>query len=337
MRKVLFGAAIAIGGLLAPSTVFAQGLFVSGYGVEEFTWSQKDPSGHTNTFDAHNFNLIVLGQLRGDVFAAAEIEVEHAGEEIGLEYGYLAFTRWPVANIVVGKFLVPFGRFNQDLHPAWINKIPGRPLPNDAVFPVDYGDVGVMVRGAAPAGTMGRVTYDFWGVNGLAGDPRASIRDMRDNREDVDNNVAVGTRLGLVTNLGFDIGASAYKGTYNDSARLNLTILGADATYHRGPFEGRGEWMLATQDTSANAHFTKSGFYLQGAYALQPEIEVAVRYSQVDFPGTADDQARISLGINLYPSDAAAFRIAYNINRETGSGVTKVRNNSFIAQFTVGF
>lgn len=337
MRRVLFWAAIACAGFVAPSTMLAQGLFVSGYGVEEFKWNQTDPSGHTNTFDAHNFNLIVLGQLRGDVFAAAEIEVEHAGEEIGFEYGYLAFTRWPVANIVVGKFLVPFGRFNQDLHPAWINKIPGRPLPNDAVFPVDYGDVGVMVRGAAPVRTLGRVTYDIWATNGLAGEPGSSIRDMRDNREDVDNKVAVGTRLGLVTDQGFDIGASVYSGTYNDSAGLNLTILGADAAYRRGAFEVRGEWMAAKQDTSASSDVTKSGFYLQGSYALRPAVEVAARYSQVFFPGVSEDMARTSLGISLHPSDAAAFRLAYNINRETGSGVMQVRNNSFIAQFTVGF
>lgn len=337
MRKTLCWAAVAACGVAAPTAARAQGLLVSGYAVEEFNWVQTDPSGHANTFDAHNFNLIVLGQLLGDVFAAAEVEMEHAGEEIGLEYGYLAFTRWPQANIVVGKFLVPFGRFNQDLHPAWINRIPGRPLPNDAVFPVDYGDVGVMVRGAAPAGTVGRVTYDFWGVNGLAGAPGASIRDLRDNREDVDNNVALGTRIGLVTNRGFDVGASLYSGTYNDSAALNLRIIGADATYHRGPLEVRGEWMTAAQDTSTAGNVTKSGFYVLGSYAFRSWVEAAVRYSQVDFPGSGADRSRISLGVNLYPSDAAAFRFAYNINRELGSGVTQAKNNSFIAQFTVGF
>lgn len=337
MRKTLCCcAALAACAVAVPTAARAQGLLVSGYAVEEFNWAQT-ATGHANTFDARNFNLIVLGQLRGDVFAAAEVEMEHAGEEIGLEYGYLAYTRWPQANIVVGKFLVPFGRFNQDLHPAWINKIPGRPLPNNAVFPVDYGDVGVMVRGAAPVGPTGRVTYDFWGVNGLAGAPGASIRDLRDNRIDVDNNVALGTRIGFVTSMGLDVGSSIYNGTYNDSADLNLRIIGLDATFHRNLLELRGEWMTAVQDTSASSSWTKSGFYLQGSYALRPSVEATMRYSQVDFPGAGADQSTISLGISLYPSDAAAFRFAYNVNRELGSGVTQVKNNSFIAQFTVGF
>ncbi|MBI4541451.1 MAG: hypothetical protein HY705_00285 [Gemmatimonadetes bacterium] len=342
MRKALLWAAITVGGLVAPATVLAQGLMVSGYASEEFEWFQRtasasDPRTSRNYFDAQNFNLILLGQLRGDVFAAVEVEYEHGGEEIEFEYGYLAFTRWPSANIVVGKFLVPFGRFNADLHPAWVNRIPGRPLPNDAVLPVAYSDVGAMVRGAAPVGTSGRVTYDVWGVNGLAGDAGGSIRDMRDNVVDVDNNIAVGGRLGFVSSMGFDIGASAYNGTYNDEDDLNLRILGVDASYRRGSLEVRGEWMSASQGATDGDDLTKSGYYLLGSYLVRPAVEVAARYSAVEFPAESGDRARISVGLNLYPSDAAAFRFAYNINRETGSGVTSVKNNSFIAQFTVGF
>lgn len=340
MRKTPCWAVIALCGLAAPPAVLAQALIVSGYATEEFEWNFTDPK--KNTFDAQNFNLIMLGQLRGDVFAAVEVEYEHGGEEIEFEYGYLAFTRWPYANIVAGKFLVPFGRFNADLHPAWINRVPGRPLPNDAILPVAYSDVGVMVRGAMAVGTSGRLTYDVWGTNGLAGDPGASIRGMRENVVDVDNNIALGSRLGFVSRMGFDVGASAYNGIYSDSAAngaadLNLRIIGVDASYRRGPFEVRGEWMSAAQDTSSAGDFTKSGFYLLGSYALNAWVEAAVRYSQVDFPAENNDKARISLGINLHPSDAAAFRFAYNINRETGSGVTTVKNDTFIAQFTVGF
>lgn len=340
MRKTVMWTAIALSGIAAPPVV-AQGLIVSGYATEELEVNLTKP--RANTFDAQNFNLIFLGQLGGDVFAAAEVEYEHGGEEIAFEYGYLAFTRWSFANIVAGKFLVPFGRFNADLHPAWINRIPGRPLPNDAILPVGYGDVGVMVRGAAAAGTAGRFTYDVWGVNGLAGAPGGSIRGMRDNVEDVDNNIALGARAGFVSTRGFDVGASLYNGVYCDSAcssssgDLNLRILGFDASYRSGPMEVRGEWMQAAQDTSLTDDVTKSGFYVQGSYLFVPTVEAALRLSQVDFPDAANDKRRISLGFSLYPSDAAAVRIFYNINRHFGSGVTDPKDDSFIVQFTVGF
>ena len=350
MRRVFWWAAVAACGTVAPAAAGAQGLIVSGYATAEFEWRQRDstaadPRTSRNLFDAQNFNVIMLGQLRGDVFVAAEVEYEHGGDEIALEYGYLAFTRWPFANIVAGKFLVPFGRFNADLHPAWISRVPGRPLPNDAILPVGYGDVGVMVRGAAAAGTAGRFTYDVWGVNGLAGAPGGGIRGMRDNNEDVDNNIALGTRVGFVSTMGFDVGASVYNGVYCDSlcsgtADLNLRILGFDASYRRGPVEVRGEWMQAAQDTSAAGNLTKSGLYVQGSYAINPTVEAAVRLSQVDFPDVPDarnDRRRISLGFNLYPSDAAAVRIFYNLDRNFGSGITDAKDNSFIVQFTVGF
>jgi len=105
MRRVFWWAAVAACGTVAPAAAGAQGLIVSGYATAEFEWRQRDstaadPRTSRNLFDAQNFNVIMLGQLRGDVFVAAEVEYEHGGDEIALEYGYLAFTRWPFANIV---------------------------------------------------------------------------------------------------------------------------------------------------------------------------------------------------------------------------------------------
>ncbi len=34
----------------------------------------------------------MIGNIHQDLFAAAEVEYEHAGEEIALEYGYFAYT-----------------------------------------------------------------------------------------------------------------------------------------------------------------------------------------------------------------------------------------------------
>ena len=70
MRTTLLCTGIALSGIAAPPLA-GQGLIVSGYASEEFVATFKKPTTHT--FDAHNFNLIVLGQLGGDVFAAAEI------------------------------------------------------------------------------------------------------------------------------------------------------------------------------------------------------------------------------------------------------------------------
>lgn len=307
-----------------------QGLHVTGYANVEFLAQQ----GAKPTFDAHNLNLIVVGQLRGDLFAAGEVEYEHGGDEIALEYAFLAFTRLRYLNIVAGKFIVPFGSFNVN-HPAWINKVPGRPFGFDRVLPATYNDVGVMVRGGVGAGYLNRITYDAWVVNGLAGDPGDDLRNMRDNNIDVDGSKFFGGRLGFVERHGFDIGASLHTGVYNDEEDLGVTFFGFDATLQQAGFELKGEFVQATQET-ATGDLDKRGFYVQAGYLPVSWFEPTIRFSQMDFPGASNrDLREVSFGASFYPSDIGALRIFYRVNKERS--VTETRNNQFTVQFTVGF
>jgi len=324
---LLLGAACSL--LLAPAAS-PQGLHVMGYGNVEYLNQQ----GSGSTFDAHNLNLILLGQLRGDIFAAAEVEYEHGGDEIALEYAYLAYTRIKYLNIVAGKFIVPFGSFNAN-HPAWINKVPGRPFGFDRVMPATYSDVGLMVRGGVATGRLTRVTYDAWVVNGLAGDPGADLRGMRDNNLDADRSKSVGARLGFVGPMGFDIGASVHTGAYNAEDDLDVTLVGADATFQQAGFELKGELVQATQET-ATADLKKNGYYLQASYLAGTWFEPAIRFSQMDFPGASNrDLREVSMGASLYASDVGVLRLFYRVNKERS--VTERKDNLFTAQFTVAF
>ncbi len=329
MRSKLTWAVAALS--LGLTTVFAtpaagQGLVVTGYGSMEYL----NPQGGIQTFDAHNLNLIVVGKLRGDLFVAAEVEYEHGGEEIALEFAYLAFTRWRYVNVVAGKFVVPFGYFNV-AHPAWIQKVPGRPFGLDNVFPTGYEDVGLMLRGGLPAGYLSRVTYDVWVVNGLAGPNGADVRDMRDNLEDVDQNKFAGGRLGFVARMGLDVGASIHTGKYDPADDLTITFFGADARYERSGFEIRGEYVQANQDV-IGGDIKKRGGYGQVAYLVRRTIEPTVRVSQKNFPSEVREY---SVGFSVYPSDLGALRLFYRVNEELGRAET--RNNLFTAQLTVGF
>jgi hypothetical protein len=322
---VLVGLAAA-----APPPAEGQGLIVSGYANMEYL----NPQGGIQTFDAHNLNLIFIGQLRGDLFAAGEVEYEHGGNEIMLEYAYLAFTRWRSVNVVAGKFILPFGAFNVN-HPAWINKVPGRPFGFDRVWPATYSDVGVMVRGGLPAGYLSRVTYDVWAVNGLAGADGGDLRGMTGNNVDVDRNKFVGGRLGYVAQMGLDLGVSFHTGTYDAAADLGVTYVGVDGAFQKDAFELRGEFVQATQQSSGG-DLKKTGWYAQAAYLVLPTIEPAVRFSQMDFPGASNrDLREISLGVSFYLSDLGALRLFGRINKERS--LPEVDDNLFTAQFTVAF
>lgn len=338
------GVAAALLELGTASGAAAQGLILTGYADLEASVAGLGSDDRSVFFDNHHFNLIGIGNIVGDLFAAGEVEFEHGGAEIALEYAYLLYNGIPHARIAAGKFIVPFGRFNKDLHPSWISRVPGRPEGFSRVFPATYSDVGVWVAGGFPlrAGGLDRVTYDLFVVNGLQGDPGADIRGMRPEGEPADEEndaKSVGGRLGLVLGNGLDIAASAYRGKYNQEERLYLTFVGADAAFIRDGFELRGEWVTALQDIPAGERLTKTGFYVQGSYLVQNRVEPAVRFSWQDFPAAQEvtrDLWRIEAGGSYYVSPSSSVRLYYVHNGERKAD-PEPKNDSVIAQFNIVF
>lgn len=328
----------------------AQGLKLTGYGDLEWTLTETgDPNDtYTNFFDNHHFNLVAVAWVVDDLVAAAEVEYEHAGEEIALEYGYLAYTGIRNLRLVGGKFIVPFNRWNKDLHPTIISKVPGRPLPYVNVFPSTYSDVGVWVTGGIPAGMQGaRVTYDAYVVNGLKGDQDAfSFRGLRDNdRDRGDDNKSFGGRLGIELPQGLGLGVSGYTGRYAvDSLTadgLNITFVGGDADYHMEELELRGEFVYAKQDLSTGDTDDRTGFYVQAAYLLGraseslANLEPVVRYSWVNFEGEENDLQEVGVGASYYVSASSSVRLAYFFTIEKDG--FEEDNDKLMAQFNILF
>lgn len=344
-RSPTFLVAVAICLVLGSAAgVAAQGLTVTGYADFE-AWVEDIGSDDKEFyFDNHHFNLIMVGHVTENLFAAFEVEYEHAGEEIAMEYGYFGYTGFTDVNILVGKFIVPFGRFNKDLHPTTMNRVPDRPHGFRDILPQTYNDVGLWVTGGKAVGEDNRFVFDLFLVNGLTGDDGDGIRGMRDNdREDAsfgrDDDKALGGRLGFeAPYTGFDFGASLYTGKYAESAAgesLRLTMLGFDASYQTGGLTLRGEVVRANQDASAG-DLTKIGGYAQASYLLDNGIvEPVVRLSSRDMPGDASDQSRFSAGVSFYIGSSASVRFAYSVNTEKSGFETD--NDAFVGQFNIIF
>ncbi len=331
--------------MVVSSSASAQGFMVTGYADLEFSADNVGGNSASEVyFDNHHFNMIVLGKLFKNTFASAEVEYEHAGEEIAFEYGYITYTGIKNVRISGGKFILPFGRFNADLHPTWINKMPGSPLGFRHVVPGTYSDVGLWVSGAAALGNGGtRVVYDAYIINGLLGEDGGDIRDLRDNdREQLtaggrDNNKSIGGRLGLeLPKQGFDIGTSIYTGNYLDSpdSSLTLTMFDVDAAYRYRGLVIRGEVVIADQ-AATGGDLTKKGGYLLISYLTRIKLEPMLQFSMKDMPDPADNGKRYSFGIGYYLAPHSAVRLAYNVNKEdTGF---EQDNDKFIAQWSMTF
>jgi hypothetical protein len=346
MRKMIMSARVVSAALLAivvalPAEVLGQGLTVSGYADFEAVVNNVDANDKDFYFDNHHFNLIMVGSLVDDLFAAFEIEYEHAGEEVAMQYGYFGYTGFKDVRILAGKFIIPFGRFNKDIHPTTVNKVPGRPHGFKDILPQTYNDVGLWISGASAINDDGRFVWDVYAVNGLTGDDGGGIRGMRDNdREKAafgrDDDKAVGARVGIeFPYTGFDLGTSLYTGKYAESATgesLRLTLLGVDASYQQSGFVFRGELIRASQDATAG-DLTKTGGYLQASYMIGSKFEPVARWSARDMPGDQNDLGRFAFGASFYLTPASSIRAAFIVNsEETGF---ESDNNGLILQFNV--
>jgi hypothetical protein len=337
------GAATAMPSLARPGEAAAQGFTVSGYGDFEAMVEKIGSDNKEFYFDNHHINLILLAQMTDNLFAAAEVEYEHAGEEISLEYGYFGYAGPGDVRVMVGKFIVPFGRFNKDLHPTPINKVIGRPHGFKDILPQTYNDVGLWVSGGKALNDNGRFVFDVFALNGLLGEDGGGIRGLRGaDREKADfgrdNNKALGGRVGLeFPYAGFDIGASVYRGKYAETESgdgLSLTLLGVDGSYQRDGFVLRGEVVRAKQEATGGT-LTKTGGYVQASYMATSVVEPAVRFSARSMPGESSDQSRIAGGLNFHIAAASIIRVDYIVNMEK-SGFKK-DNNAFAVQWNIFF
>lgn len=219
----------------------------SGYGDVIFS---NTPG--TFTFDAYHFNPILGARLGKDVWAELELEFEHGGSEILVEYGLLDFTPHPEISLRLGQFLVPVGEWNDTFHPSfrWLQVT--RPSMFKDVVPGVWSDVGVQVFGRLGAGDSAAVYYNVFVVNGLGGDAvdRATefpIRELRGNV--IDNNLdkAAGARARVALFEGRKVGAvslsvSGYSGELLPEVGHRFTVADAALRLALGPITVQGEF-----------------------------------------------------------------------------------------------
>ena len=332
------------------------GIMVTGYADLEY----KAAENASRTFDNHHFNPIFLGMLGDNLFAQAEIEYEHGGSEVELEYATLAYFLNDYVTLEGGKFIVPFGEFNERLHPSWINKFPGRPIVFDEVLPGTWSEVGAQVHGAVGLNKFLGVArpvdaeYSVYLVNGLEGAAGASLRNLTGNDTNNDDNIAIGGRTGLRVLPWGNVGISGYHGAYTTDGNLDISMGGVDAAvFLTDLLELRGEYIYTWQEMVARENLRKKGWYLQAAYSLSDlanwlsdvpgsqhlgKAEIVTRYSQANLETTSgtNNQHEVGLGLNYYVKPSFVWRVAYEWSQEN-AGTAKVDDDLLYAQVAYGF
>ncbi len=166
----------------------------------------------------------------------SEVEYEHAGNEVSVEFAYLDFLWRPQLNLRAGLLLMPVGFLNE-LHEPTVFLGADRPEVETRILPTTWSEAGFGLFGNA-----GPFTYRTYVVNGL--DARGFTDDgLRGGRQggkeaDAEDFAWVG-RLDYTGAPGFLLGGSAYAGKSGQGIE---TPAGRKLSVGTRIFEGHLEW-----------------------------------------------------------------------------------------------
>lgn len=334
------------------------------YGSIVQNYSQLN--GQAGQFDPGTISPYFLLQLNNRFLLESVVDLSADGT-IGISQIQMDWIVSDAVTVVVGRYLTPFGFFNERLNHEWINKMTDTPLMFSQVSPL-LSTNGVQVRGSRYVfGSPVKLEYSLYGGNsaslGTAPDspPNQQVTDLAaiTGAPGVFN--AIGGRLGLwVPELGINFGMSGYsQGAYTPAAGDRFQMYGVDASYHKGNWDARIEFAQNYQQAGSyiGNDIRRTGMYTQLAFRdyqntlpFLANLELIGRFSMARFsgidptqidltafaPGTAPvDRNQYTLGINyyLYPSMVLKFDYEWN---PALAGIV-LNDNTFMSQFVWAF
>ena len=316
------------------------------------------------------FSPIFLWKPHQRILVEAELETELEGTEtnIGLEYIDASFFVNKYMTIRAGKFLSPFGIFQDRLHPQWINKIPSVPLGynHDAAPVGPTSEIGFDLRGGIPLGSA-KMNYSFYVVNGpqlntSGADVSENGQLMYASAEDNNKDKAFGGRIGLLplSNSSLEIGGSFQTGKVGEKEteyeNIKAQQYALDLTYVyqldfiKGLLDVKAQWnwvnvdkadYINPEDSSAYTFDNKrDAAFVQAAYRptmsqskFLKKTELVFRYSNLNVPDVSDVKSKMkstqyTYGINYWYNWRTVLKLAYQSQKD---------NNAFYIQVAVGF
>ena len=289
----------------------------------------------------------------------SEIEFEHGGEEVGVEFAYLDYLWRESMNFRAGLVLIPMGFLNE-LHEPPTFLAAKRPETERRILPSTWRE-----NGAGVFGDAGPVTYRAYVVNGFdaTGFTDEGLRDGRQNgSEALTEDVAVVGRVDWTETPGLLAGGSLYYGNAGqDQAGLGstqTTVAELHAEWHARGLWLRGLVAMAQVDDVAELNAANGfvgadsvgeemgGHYVEAGYdvlsLLSPgsaqAVSPYVRYESVDTQeevpeGFASDPANdfdvLTAGLNWRPRSNIVFKVEYQDFDELADGWNAAMGFSF--------
>lgn len=340
-----------------------RGLSIGGYG--EVTYSNYLHSSKTDKGDTYRFVPYFGYKFSDKILMNAEVEFEHGGDEISVEFAYLDFMLDPRFNVRSGLILVPISRTNE-YHEPTVFYGTFRPDVESQVIPTTWRELGVMAYGDLGRG----FSYKAALINGLKTDNISDwIRSGRQSGKEANYNKFAGVlRLDYSGVPGLAIGGSAYYGgaeskgggSERGTEKANIGLYVLEAQYQAGNAFVKG--LYAFGDASGNGAYEKAGrakqvygWYAETGYNIFPHIKPEsimsltpfARYERYNLndevftgsPNESKDREVFTVGLDFKPHPQIVIKADYQM-RDTESGLPEGKGTGFdenkINQFNVG-
>lgn len=313
---------------------------VSGYLFLDYSKGQADspiPLGRIGGLGA-GFSL--AGLLGGQFGYALEVRYSEPNR-VEVDQAWMSWNASDAIKVIVGEFLVPFGRYNPNSRPhetLFVNT----PLIFEYAFPERWRELGA----------QGNVTWSWLNLAAYVGNGLREAAFITEGQQFGDNNEAKGWggRLGLRPDQSIDLGVSYSRDKYDDLGTRSLTILGADGAWVTKDYEVRGEYIRTTAENPAP--FGKGvveGFYalvainyegffpmvsFQRVKATDPFHGAGWAGPDVPGEGISVDKTRWALGLVFQPVNILRLKVEYDLNKDAG---LSLKENLFSIQAAIAF
>jgi hypothetical protein len=309
--------------------------------------------------------------------AELEFVLENNELEVGLEYADVMYVLNKNMTVRAGKFLLPFGTFMERLHPAWINRLPTRPLGfgHDGIAP--SSGIGVELRGAFDFGGP-KLNYSVYSTNGPrlkdgSEEPEEAGLLSFNNYEDNNKSKAFGGRLGILpfadssTELGFSAystnGVGESDSMYEDVGAFLYAI---DFAFVKqipaisGFIDIKGQYNNSKVDDATYIEMHEDGdeeeytfdnksdsFYAQLSYRptmaesdFLKKLELVGRFSNFNAPEGAEweeQSEQYAFGLNYWLTWRSVIKVAYQTTDSVGGHDGGGTVNGFYIHWAIGF
>jgi hypothetical protein len=329
-----------------------------GYGEIHYNNPRIDAmsSGAGNELDFHRFVLGWEYEFTEDLRVEAELDYEHAAQELELEEAYIEYDVLPALALRVGTLLIPIGPLNESHEPPLYYSVE-RPYVERYIIPTTWQENGVGVAGQARKGSVSYRAYVTAGLDAAKITSLGGLHDVssKGSESKADDLAGVG-RLEFAPARGLTIAGSGYYGGADQRTpglgKVTVTILGADARLRRAGFDLRGVYDRVLVDgadrVSALVGETvgevMQGWYAEAGYDLLRgdrleyvgrSLVVFGRHEQLDtneevpsaFPRNAASSRKVTTGgVSYFPIKKVAFKGDYE-HWEDGAGAKLNRVN----------